>query len=95
MTGNLDMNNKQRNNLPLPTGNNQPTTLVFTDRVYLHFDGTAPMGGNLNMNNKSINHLRPPVSDTDAATKKYVDNSIPDLSSYLKKGWECSNDWKS
>ena len=85
MTGNLDMNNKQRNNLPLPTGNNQPTTLVFTDRVYLHFDGTAPMGGNLNMNNKSINHLRPPVSDTDAATKKYVDNSIPDLSSYLKK----------
>ena len=61
MTGNLDMNNKQINNLPLPTGNNQPTTLVFTNRAYLLLDGTAPMGGNLNMNNKSIKHLRPPV----------------------------------
>ena len=85
MTGNLDMNNKQINNLPLPTGNNQPTTKIFTDLMYLHLDGTTSMGGNLNMNNKSIKHLRPPVSDTDAATKKYVGNSIPDNSSFLKK----------
>ena len=56
MTGNLGMNNKQINNLPLPTGNNQPTTKIFTDLTYLHRDGTAPMGGNLNMNNKSIKH---------------------------------------
>ena len=79
------MNNKQINNLPLPTGNNQPTTNIFTDLMYLHRDGTSSMGGNLNMNNKSIKHLHPPVSDTDAAIKKYVDNSIPNLSSYLKK----------
>ena len=52
--------------------------------MYLHRDGTSSMGGNLNMNNKSIKHLHPPVSDADAATKKYVDNSIPNLSSYLK-----------
>ena len=57
MTGNLDMNNKQINNLPLPTGTNQPTTKGFTDLAYLHFDGTVPMGGNLNMNNKKITYL--------------------------------------
>ena len=31
MTGNLDVNNKHINNLPLPTGSKQPTTLGFTD----------------------------------------------------------------
>ena len=85
MTGNLDMNNKQINNLPLPKGNNQPTTLVYTNRAYLHLDGTAPMGGNLNMNNKNITHLRPPVTHTDATNKKYVDDSIPDVGTFLKK----------
>ena len=43
------------------------------------------MGQNLNMNNKNINHLRPPTNDADAATKKYVDDSIPDTSSFIKK----------
>ena len=43
------------------------------------------MGQNLNMNNKNINHLRPPTNDADAATKKYVDDSIPDTSSFVKK----------
>ena len=43
------------------------------------------MGQNLNMNNKNINHLRPPTNNTDAATKKYVDDSIPDTSSFIKK----------
>ena len=56
MTGNLDMNNKQIINLPLPTGSNQPTTKIFTDLMYLHRDGTTSMGGNLNMNNKKIIH---------------------------------------
>ena len=37
------------------------------------------------MNNKKIIHLRPPTSGTDATNKKYVDDAIPDLSSYLKK----------
>ena len=85
MTGNLDMNNKQINNLPFPTGSKQPTSLGFADLKYLHRDGTASMGGNLNMNNKKIFHLRPPTSGTDATNKKYVDDAIPDLSSYLKK----------
>ena len=31
MSANLDMNNKQINNLPLPIGSKQPTTLGFTD----------------------------------------------------------------
>ena len=85
MTGNLDMNNKQINNLPLPTGNNQPTPLGFTDLKYLHVAGTNKMTNHLNMDNKSIIHLRPPTSDTDATTKKYVDDLIPDTSSFLKK----------
>ena len=89
MTGNLDMNNKQINNLPLPTGNSQPTTLFFTDLAYVHIDGTSQMGGNLNMNNKSINNLRPPLNDIDAATKKYIDDKISNnggaLANYLEK----------
>ena len=94
MVGDLNMNNNGIYNLPLPTGNNQPTTLGFTDLKYLHLDGTVPMGQNLNMNNKNINHLRPPTNDADAATKKYVDDSIPDTSSFIKKRWKCNNDWK-
>ena len=37
---------------------------------YLHLDGSVP---------------RPPTNDADAATKKYVDDSIPDTSSFIKK----------
>ena len=85
MTGNVNVNNNRIYNIALPTGNNQPTTLGFTDLKYLHLDGSVPMGQNLNMNNKNIKHLRPPTNNTDAATKKYVDDSIPDTSSFLKK----------
>ena len=92
MTGDVNMNNKRIYNLPLPTGNNQPTTLGFTDLKYLHLDGSVPMGQNLNMNNKNINHLRPPTNNTDAANKKYVDDAIPDTSSFIKKRWNNCND---
>ena len=37
------------------------------------------------MDNRSINHLKPPTDPTDAATKKYVDDSIPNTSSFIKK----------
>ena len=84
LTGNLDMNGKEINNLPLPTGNNQPTPLAFTDLKYLHVAGTNSMTNNLNMDNKGIINLRPPTSDTDAATKRYVDDAIPDTSSFIK-----------
>ena len=94
MTGNLDMDDKQILNLPAPTGPKQPTPLKFTDLKYLHVAGTNKMTNNLNMDNKSIIHLRPRTAPTDAATKKYVDDNTtaPDLRSYLKKRWECSND---
>ena len=36
------------------------------------------------MDNKKIINLRPPTSDTDATNKKYVDDSIPDTSSFIK-----------
>ena len=88
MTGNLNMDNNRIFNLPLPSGNNQPATLVFTDLKYLHVAGTNEMTNNLNMDNKSIIHLKPPTAPTEAATKKYVDDNkstAPDLSPYLKK----------
>lgn len=93
VTGNLDVNIKQINNLPLPTGSKQPTTLGFTVLKYLHLDGTVPMGGNLNMNNKKITHLLQPTSDTDVATKKYVDDTAVNGSNYLKR-YGTSNDWR-
>ena len=85
MVGNLDMNNNQILNLPAPAGPKQPTPLAFTDMKYLHVAGTNKMTNNLNMDNKKIINLRPPTSDTDATTKKYVDDSIPDTSSFIKK----------
>ena len=85
MTGNLDMNNKRIYNLPAPNNVGQPTPLGFTDFKYLHVAGTNKMTNNLNMDNKKIINLRPPTSNTDATTKKYVDDSIPDTSSFIKK----------
>ena len=85
MSGNLDMNNKQILNIPAPAGPKQPTPLAFTDLKYLHVAGTNKMTNNLNMDNKGIINLKPPTKDTDAATKKYVDESIPDTSSFIKK----------
>ena len=85
MTGILDIVNNRIFNLPLPTGLNQPATVAFTDFKYFHLDGTSAMGGNLNMNNKKIIHLRPPTTDFDVANKKYIDDAIPDTSSFFKK----------
>ena len=85
MTGSLDMNNNRIYNLPTPTGPKQPTPLAFTDLKYLHVAGTNKMFNNLNMDNKGIKNLKPPTSSTDAATKKYVDDAIPDTSSFIKK----------
>ena len=50
------------------------------------------MTDNLNLGNNKIVGLATPVLNTDAATKKYVDDSIPDTSSFIKKRWKCCND---
>ena len=55
MWAKINMNNNQIFNLPLPTGQNQPTTLAFTDNKYLPRDGTAAMLNDLNMDNKKKN----------------------------------------
>ena len=85
MKGNLNMDNNRIFNLPAPNGSNQPTPLAFTDLKYLHVNGTNKMTNNLNMDNKKIINLRTPTDSTDGATKKYVDDSIPDTSSFIKK----------
>ena len=85
MKGNLNMDNNRIFNLPAPNGGNQPTPLAFTDLKYVARDGSSTMTNNLNMDNKKIINLRPPTSDTDGANKKYVDDSIPDTSSFIKK----------
>ena len=85
MKGNLNMDNNRIFNLPAPNGGNQPTPLAFTDLKYVARDGSSTMTNNLNMDNKKIINLRPPTSNTDATTKKYVDDSIPDTSSFIKK----------
>lgn len=75
MTGIMNMNNNKIENLPTPTGMNDPTTLGYIHSNYLGFHGQQKMGGNLNMNDKKIIHLSPPTTDTDASTKKYVDDN--------------------
>ena len=57
MMGNLEMNNYRILNLPLPTGPQQPVTLVFADLKYLPHNGTAPMLNDLNIDKKKIMHL--------------------------------------
>ena len=79
------MANNRIYNLPTPAGPKQPTPLAFTELKYLHVSGTNRMINNLNMDNKKIINLRPPTDSTDGATKKYVDDSIPNTSSFIKK----------
>lgn len=55
MWAKINMNNNQIFNPPLPTGQNQPTTLAFTDNKYLPRDGIAAMLNDLNMDNKKNN----------------------------------------
>ena len=52
MTGAIDMNNNRILNLPMPTGNNQPATLIYSNSNYLRINGRIPMMGDLNMNQK-------------------------------------------
>ena len=87
MTGALDMNNNRILNVPMPNGNNQPTTVIYSNSNYLKLNGAIPMMGELNMNSKKIKNVSAPTNDSDAATKKYVDDKIvsPDLSDYLEK----------
>ena len=85
MKGNLNMGNNRIFNLPAPNGGNQPTPLAFTDLKYVARDGSSTMTNNLNMDNKKIINLRPPTSDNDVTNKKYVDDLIPDTSSFINK----------
>ena len=85
MTGNLDMNNFRIYNLPAPTGGKQPIPLALGNFQYLMVNGTNKMLNNLNMDNKKIINLRIPTNDSDGATKKYVDDVIPDTRSFIKK----------
>ena len=54
MTGTLDMNNNPIWSLPLPSGNNQPVTLLYGDRSYLKRDGSNTMNNNLNMDKRYL-----------------------------------------
>ena len=87
MTGAIDMNNNRIFNLPMPNGNNQPVTLIYSNSNYLRINGRIPMMGDLNMNQNKMKNVKPPNNNSDAATKKYVDDNAgsPDLSDYLEK----------
>ena len=64
------MNNNRILNLPAPNGNNQPTTLIYSNSNYLRINGIIPMFGDLNMNSNKIKNVKPPTDNSDAATKK-------------------------
>ena len=85
MTGNLDMAKNRIFNLPAPTGNAQPLNLASGDVKYLQVNGQNSMSQKLNLSGYKLVSLGTPTADTDAATKKYVDDSHPDLSDYLEK----------
>lgn len=56
--------------------------LYITQEVndnYVDVNGTKPMAGNLNMNGFQITNLPTPNGDNTAATKKYVDDRLSDI----------------
>ena len=85
MKGHLNMDDHRILNLPTPITPDEPTPIALADFRYLRLNGRNKMTNNLNMDNKKIINLRAPTSDTDAATKKYVDDAIPDTTSFIKK----------
>ena len=84
MTGVLDMGFHRLANIDDPIGP-QDAMPVYYSAKFLNLDGSYKMKNNIDMNNNKIINLKPPTSDTNAATKKYVDDSIPNTSSFIKK----------
>ena len=79
MTGDIDINNKNIKNLPLPTDNGDAATKKYVDdnkvdgSVFLKLDGTRPMIGNLNMNNKRILNIPNPNGPKQPTPLAYTD----------------------
>lgn len=65
------------------------TTIVLGEAYYgreidLDITGDTLMRGNLNMSSHNITNVNDPINAQDVATKKYVDDNIPDVSAYAK-----------
>ena len=79
MTGDIDMNNKKIENLPLPTVNNEAATKKYVDdskvdgSVFVKLDGTRPMTGNLNMSNNRIFNIPNPNGPKQPTPLAYTD----------------------
>jgi len=66
-------------NVTLKTSISHPLTVAsFGGTLTLHSSGVVSINGSsVSVNSKKITSLATPSADTDAATKKYVDDSIP------------------
>ena len=79
MTGDIDMNNKKIENLPLPTVNGDAATKKYVDdnkvdgSVFLKLDGSRPMTGDLNMSNKRILNIPNPNGPKQPTPLAYTD----------------------
>ena len=79
MTGDIDMNNKKIENLPIPTVNDDAATKKYVDdskvdgSVFLKIDGTRSMTGNLNMNNNRIYNIPNPNGPKQPTPLAYTD----------------------
>ena len=78
MTGDLDMGNKQIENLGTPFAPADATTKGYVDAadaLKLDLSG-GTMTGALNMGSQGLTNLTTPSASTDAATKGYVDTAL-------------------
>ena len=79
MTGDIDMNNKKIENLPIPTVNGDAATKKYVDdnkvdgSAFLKLDGTRVMTGDLNMNNKRIYNIPNPNGPKQPTPLAYTD----------------------
>ena len=79
MAGDINMNNKKIENLPIPTVNGDAATKKYVDdskvdgSVFLKVDGTRSMTGNLNMNNNRIYNIPNPNGPKQPTPLAYTD----------------------
>ena len=77
---NLNMNNREITNIGNPTGPRQALTLGYGDNRYFRIDGGNAMKSDLRAGGYKIIGLADPTNNTQAATKKYVDENIANVS---------------
>jgi hypothetical protein len=79
MTGDLNMDGNQINNLPNPVNPDHAVNKGYGDSTYVFQDGSTPFTANQSMGGFELIDLPAPTATTSAVRKSYVDSEIAAL----------------